>query len=380
MLQFVQPDVELLAWMVLARAPRLNATQIGQAFSRLRITSAAALLEASPTDWQHAGLTTAARDYLRRAVPSDTERRWIETPGHQLLPFTDASYPRRLLAADRYPVALHVLGDCALLNHAQFAIVGSRAPSAGGRDTAFHFARTLAENGFTITSGLAQGIDSEAHRGALHAAGTTIGVLGSGADLIYPRSNRALYGQMTAQGAIISEFALGTPPAPRNFPRRNATIVRLAAGVLVVEATLRSGSLLTARLAREHNRMVFAVPGSIYNPLSRGCHELIRQGAKIAESASDILSELNISGLKRPAAGLDLAPAAAPSHEAGMDKNHKILLDALGFDPMDLDTLVSRSGLKPETVSSMMLILELKGHVQAAPGGRFSRVRSRGER
>ena len=380
MLQLVQRDAELLAWMVLARTPRLSATQIGQAFSRLRMTSAAALLKASPKDWQHAGLSPATRDYLRQAVPSEAERRWIDTPGHDLLPFTDARYPRRLLEADRYPVALHVHGDCALLNQSQFAIVGSRAPSAGGRDAAFHFAHTLAVSGFTITSGLAQGIDSEAHRGALHAAGTTIGVLGSGADLIYPRSNHALSRQMTARGAIISEFALGTPPARKNFPRRNATIARLAAGVLVVEATLRSGSLLTARLAREHNRTVFAVPGSIHNPLSRGCHELIRQGAKIAESASDILSEFNISGLKRPAAGLDLAPAAAPYLEAGMDKNHKILLDALGFDPMDLDTLVSRSGLKPETVSSMMLILELKGHVQAAPGGRFSRVRSRGER
>ena len=380
MLQFVQRDAELLAWMVLARAPRLTAAQIGQALSRLRITSAAALLKASPQDWQHAGLAPAARDFLRQAAPLEAERRWIETPGHDLLPFTDPRYPRRLLEADRYPVALHVLGDCALLNHSQFAIVGSRAPSAGGRDTAFDFARTLAVSGFTITSGLAQGIDSEAHRGALHATGSTIGVLGAGADLIYPRCNRALYGQMTAQGAIISEFALGTPPLGKNFPRRNATIARLTAGVLVVEATLRSGSLLTARLAREHNRTVFAVPGSIHNPLSRGCHELIRQGAKIAESASDILSELNISGLERPSAGLDLAPTAAPSHEAGMDKNHKILLDALGFDPMDLDTLVSRTGFRPETVSSMMLILELKGHVQAAPGGRFSRVRSRGER
>jgi DNA processing protein len=376
----VERDAELLAWMVLARAPRLNAALVRQALSRLHLPSAAALLQASPQDWQHAGFAPATRDYLRQAAPSPLERRWIENPGHALLPFTDAGYPRQLLDASRHPLALYVLGNSTLLNHPQLAIVGSRNPSAGGRDTAFQFAGTLAVSGLTITSGLAQGIDGAAHRGALAAGGSTIGVLGSGVDLIYPRVNRALSEQIACHGAVISEFALGAPPRPKNFPRRNATIARLALGTLVVEATPRSGSLLTARLAREHNRTVFAVPGSIHNPLSRGCHQLIRQGATIAESAADILSELNFSGLERPAAGLHLAAEATLSPEAGMDKNHKILLDALGFDPTDLDTLVSRSGLKPETVSSMMLILELKGHVQAAPGGRFSRVRSRGER
>jgi DNA processing protein len=366
--------------MVLARTPRLSAVLVRQALSRLRLPSATALLQASPQDWQHAGFAPATRDYLRQAAPSSLERRWIENPEHELLPFSDARYPRRLLQASGHPLALYVLGNPTLLNHPQLAIVGSRNPSAGGRDTAFQFARTLAMSGLTITSGLAQGIDGAAHRGALHAGGSTIGVLGSGVDLIYPRVNRALSEQMACHGAVISEFALGAAPKPKNFPRRNATIARLALGTLVVEATPRSGSLLTARLAREHNRTVFAVPGSIHNPLSRGCHELIRQGAKIAESAADILSELNFSGLKTPAAALDFASEAPPYLEAGMDKNHKILLDALGFDPTDFDTLVSRSGLKPETVSSMLLILELEGHVQAAPGGRFSRVRSRGER
>jgi len=260
------------------------------------------------------------------------------------------------------------------LNDPQLSIVGSRNPTPAGRDTAFAFAESLAACGLGITSGLAEGIDSAAHRGALAAQGITVAVLGSGIDSIYPRSNRALSEEIRLQGALISEFPLGTPPRRANFPQRNRIIAALSLGTLVVEAARRSGSLITARLAADQNRELFAVPGSIHNPLSRGCHELIRQGAKLTETVADILSELNFSaffeGVRRASEG----PDQARGLETGMDKEHKILLDALGFDPADLDTLVVRTGFKAEAVSSMMLILELEGHVQAAPGGRYSRV------
>jgi DNA processing protein len=260
------------------------------------------------------------------------------------------------------------------LNDPQLSIVGSRNPTPGGRDIAFEFAESLAECGLGITSGLAEGIDSAAHRGALAAQGITLAVLGSGIDIIYPKNNRTLSEQIQFQGALISEFPLGTPPRRENFPQRNRIIAVLSLGTLVVEAARRSGSLITARLAGDHNKEIFAVPGSIHNPLSRGCHELIRQGAKLTETAADILSELNFSAFFARARAASHGLAAAPDIEAGMDKEHKILLDALGFDPADLDMLVVRTGFKPEAVSSMMLILELEGHVQAAPGGRYSRV------
>jgi DNA processing protein len=366
--------------MVLSRAPRLNAARLAEAFESLGQRSAAALLNASPRDWRRAKLAPSTCAYLSQTMPSALERRWLADPVHQLLPFTDARFPGTLLKADSHPLALYVVGNAAALNEPQLAIVGSRNPTAGGREAAFHFASVLAGCGLTITSGLASGVDGAAHRGALEAQGRTIAVLGCGADRVYPPGNRALSEHIGRSGTLVSEFALGEPPRARNFPRRNATIAGLALGTLVVEATPRSGSLLTARLAAQHNRPVFAMPGSIHNPLSRGCHELIRRGAKLTESAADILSALGFSGCRAPPHPVEGETLQPPSIEAGMDKNHKILLDALGFDPTGIDILVSRSGLKPETVSSMMLILELKGHVQAAPGGRFSRVRSRGER
>jgi DNA processing protein len=294
---------------------------------------------------------------------------------------TDARYPAILRAAPNCPIALYVAGNIDALNDPQLAIVGSRNPSPAGREIAFELAESLAMRGLSITSGLAEGIDSAAHRGALAAQGTTVAVLGSGIDVVYPRRNFSLSAKIRQRGAVISEFPLGTPPRRGNFPRRNRIIAALSLGTLVVEAAQRSGSLITARMAGEYGRELFAVPGSIRNPLSRGCHELIRQGAKLTESAADILSELNFSGFFAMVGCPPKAPAPGLGIEAGMDKEHKILLDALGFDPVDLDLLVVRSGFKPEAVSSMMLILELEGHVQAAPGGRYSRVvRSRGER
>ena len=368
------PGEESCAWVSLTRAPALGVSTLSMTLEILG--SARAILEASDTVRRAVGMPAAAREFLAsaQAAPTVKERTWLENPRHTLVPFTDPRYPALLRQCERHPLALYVVGNVDILNDPQLAIVGSRNPSAQGRDTAHDFSEHLANRGLAIVSGLAEGVDSAAHRGALAAQGVTIAVLGSGADIIYPRSNIALAAEIRRHGALVSGFPLGTPPRRENFPQRNVLIAALSLGTLVVEAARRSGSLITARLAAALGREVFAIPGSIQSPLSRGCHELIRQGAKLTETAHDILSELNFSaffaGLSRAGSGR----GNAPPHELPMDKEHKILLDALGFDPADLDVLVVRTGFKPEAVSSMMLILELEGHVQAAPGGRYSRV------
>ena len=360
--------------MALSRAPALDAVSLSKAFETLG--DARGVVKASEKGRRSAGIPPAANEFLTLSLAgaSAAERDWLGHPRHHIVPFTDARYPGTLRRLERRPIALYVAGNADVLNDPQLAIVGSRNPTRAGCDTAFELAESLAERGLGITSGLADGIDSAAHRGALKAHGITIAVLGSGIDIVYPRTNRALSTEIQSRGALISEFPLGTPPRRENFPQRNRIIATMSLGTLVVEAARRSGSLITARLAADHDREVFAVPGSIRNPLSRGCHELIRRGAKLTETTSDILSELNFSAFfeasRRAPEGLETASVVA----AGMDKEHKILLDALGFDPADLDVLVVRTGFKPEAVSSMMLILELEGHVQAAPGGRYSRV------
>jgi DNA processing protein len=368
------PGKESCAWVSLTRAPALDASSLAVTLEILG--SAHAVLEASDTTLRATGISAAAREFLSsaQALPTAGERAWLENPRHTLLPFTDPRYPALLRECERPPLALYVVGNVDVLNDPQLAIVGSRNPSAQGLDTAHELSEHLAARRLAIMSGLAEGVDSAAHRGALAAQGITLAVLGSGADIIYPQGNIPLAAEIRQQGALISGFPLGTPPRRENFPQRNGLIAALSLGTLVVEAARRSGSLITARLAAALGREVFAIPGSIHNPLSRGCHELIRQGAKLTETAHDILCELNFSaffaGLSRARTG----HGAAPPRELPMDKEHKILLDALGFDPADLDVLVVRTGFKPEAVSSMMLILELEGHVQAAPGGRYSRV------
>lgn len=286
------------------------------------------------------------------------------TPGWTLLKACDPGYPAQLAAVRGRPDALYVRGDPAVLALPQLAIVGSRAASAAGRETAFEFAAALACRGLAITSGLATGIDAAAHRGALRGEGSTVGVLGTGIDVVYPARNADLFDALAERGAIVSEFPLGTPAVAANFPRRNRLISGLARGVLVVEAALDSGSLITARLAGEQGRDVFAVPGSIHSPLSKGCHALIKQGAKLVESVEDVLGEF---------AG---AASAAPRARAAPEESH-VLLQHLGYDPCNVDTLCERSGLTAEVVSAMLLQLELEGKVAGLPGGRFQRVSDR---
>jgi DNA processing protein len=379
MRSMLQSD-EVLAWATLTRAPALTLPGLSAALDTL--AGAPGVVRAPDHLRARAGLSAATREFLcgNSAHPTAIERSWLKDPRHHLLPFTDPRFPTLLRSLGDCPIALYVDGDVAVLNDPQLAIVGSRNPSPQGRGTAFDFAEYLARRGLTITSGVAEGIDTHAHRGALAAQGLTVGVLGTGIDLTYPPGNQALAEEIAQHGALVSEFPLQTPPRRANFPRRNRIISGLCLGTLVVEAARLSGSLITARLAGEQGRDVFAIPGSIHNPQARGCHQLIRQGAKLTETADDILSELNFSAIFAAGSPAGASPAMLRSHTAGMDKDHKILLDALGFDPTDLDVLVVRTGFKPEAVSSMMLILELEGHVQAAPGGRYSRVANRSRR
>lgn len=304
---------------------------------------------------------------LRAAI--DATAAWLaRDPSHALLTLADPDYPQALLATPDPPPVLFAIGRRELLNRPAFAVVGSRNATRQGEANAEAFAHALARAGLTIVSGLALGIDAAAHRGALksEADASTVAVVGTGADVIYPASNKALTLEIRRRGVVISEFPIGTPGIAHNFPRRNRLIAGLARGVLVVEAALRSGSLITARLAADAGRDVFAVPGSIHSPLSKGCHKLIKEGAKLAESAQDVLEELRFA----PAAA---AAAAAPA--AALTPAQAALLDALGFDPVDLDALALRTGRDAGGLTADLLELELAQHVERLPGNRYQRLR-----
>ena len=362
------------AWLTLAHAPGMHAGQLGDwlaagvaptLLARESRAALAALGLAEPT-------IAALRNPDEPALARDAE--WLEGPQRSLVTWGSALYPPLLALIPDPPLVLFVEGDPDVLSLPQLAMVGSRSPTAIGRDTATQFAEHLVKSGLAITSGLALGIDAASHRGALRGSGRTIAVLGCGLDAIYPRENAPLAAEIVARGgALAADLPTGTPPLKQHFPRRNRIISGLAVGTLVVEAALQSGSLITARLAGEQGREVFAIPGSIHNPMSRGCHRLIRQGAKLVESADDIFAELGAL-----LAGLSASGQAEPPETQGdfgqrLDKDYEILLDALGFEPASVDALVARTGLKADAVASMLLILELDGRVQQQPGGRFCR-------
>jgi DNA processing protein len=292
----------------------------------------------------------------------DRSIEWAGQPGHHIITLGDANYPASLLEIADPPTLLYVRGNPALLARRGLAIVGSRNATPQGIQTAESFARTLAAKGLAIVSGLALGIDAAAHRGALAAGGDTVAVIGTGADRLYPARNRELALAIAEHGAIVSEFPLGTPAVPANFPRRNRIISGLARGVLVVEAAPESGSLITARLAGDQGREVFAIPGSIHSPVARGCHKLIRQGAKLVETAADILEEFGCE--PAPETGLD----------GSTDGGTNPVLVALGHDPCPLDDLVERTGLPADRLLGELLTLELAGRISTLPGNRYQRL------
>ena len=291
---------------------------------------------------------------------------WTRHPAHHLITLADESYPKALLEIPDPPAVLYGVGRPELLQRPSIAIVGSRNASAQGERNAESFAQSLSDAGLVVVSGLAVGIDAAAHRGGLAGMASTIAVLGTGVDVIYPRRNAQLAGAIAERGLLLSEFALGMGALAHNFPRRNRLISGLAKGCLVVEAALASGSLITARTAADQGRDVFAIPGSIHSPLSKGCHALIKSGAKLVESAEDVLSEL--SGF-RPSgyASTTLAVPATTPGDGG-------LLSHMGHDPVDVDSLCQRAGLSAEQVSSELLRLELDGRVAVLPGGLYQRL------
>ena len=311
--------------------------------------------------------------------PAGIERdlAWLEGPNRTLLTAEDPRYPAQLTAVPGMPPALFVEGDPAVLSRPQVAIVGSRAATSAGREAAFDFAARLAAAGFAITSGLAAGIDGQAHRGALAARAATIAVCGTGLDRVYPAEHRELAARIAATGALVSEFPTGTPPLAHNFPRRNRLMSGLARGVLVVEAAARSGSLITARLAGEQGREVMAVPGSIHNPLARGCHRLIKDGAALVETIDDVFAALGTLGLASAARPAPETSDGGNFSDGTLDSGAEMLLNALGFEPTDLDRLVERTGMSARSVLSKLQLLELAGRVESLPGGRYGRTTAR---
>ncbi|WP_372523160.1 DNA-processing protein DprA [Sulfuricaulis sp.] len=297
-----------------------------------------------------------------------SELEWLSEPGHHLLTWSDLDYPVLLREIPDPPLVLYIAGERQLLSAQQLAIVGSRNPTPMGRENARAFAKSLAGAGLAITSGMALGVDGAAHRGALEAGGKTIAVAGTGLDRVYPARHRDLAHEIVKHGALVSEFPLGTPPLPENFPVRNRLISGLSLGTLVVEAALQSGSLITARMANEQGREVFAIPGSIHAPQARGCHALIRQGAKLVETAQDILEELG------PLAGVALQVAHENTPPPRLNSTMVTLLEHIGHDPVSIDTLIERSGLTADAVSSMLLQMELNGLVSNCPGGKVQRI------
>ena len=288
---------------------------------------------------------------------------WLAQPGNLIVTLADARYPRALLEISDPPPLLYIKGNADFLGAQSLALVGSRNATPQGIAIAESFARTLSEAGLTIVSGLALGIDAAAHRGGLSGRSRSIAVVGTGLDVVYPARNRALAHELAAQGALVSEFPLGMGPLAHNFPRRNRLISALTRGCLVVEAAAQSGSLITARLANEQGREVFAVPGSIHSPLSKGCHQLIRDGAKLVERAEDVLEEFN------------MASATHAKPPAGEVNDGHLLLEHLGFDACDIDTLTARSGLTSHAVSALLTQLEIEGRIAAMPGGKYQRLR-----
>ncbi|MDJ0916194.1 MAG: DNA-processing protein DprA [Woeseiaceae bacterium] len=354
--------------IIVASLARLRAGQLNNLVARFGdLASALGQSAARLTD---AGLTEQQADRIRAPEASAVAATmdWLQTEGHTLLVLGDESYPQLLAGIDDPPPFLYVNGGVDALHLPSLAIVGSRNPTKGGERNASDFAEHLAGNGFVVVSGLAQGIDTAAHRGALASGGSTVACLGHGIDRIYPAANRDLAHSIAAQGALVSEFPLGTAPDKRHFPQRNRLISGLSLGTLVVEAAKRSGSLITARLAGEQGREVFAIPGSIHNALSRGCHQLIRSGAKLVESADDIVAELGhwISHLRQPETEVET------SVTEDLNDEQKDLLNIMGHDPVSIDSLVEGSGLTIDQLSSMLLILELEGRVEKLPGGQYA--------
>ncbi len=356
-------DADLEAWLRLSLLPGLGPQTLRKLLVALE--SPAAILAAGQRElcaFVPEKTALAIRGGGAAAADLSRVEAWLGDAANRVVTLADEQYPRALLEIPDPPPLIYVKGRLDLLNHPAFAIVGSRNATAQGLDNAEAFARTLSNSGLTIVSGLALGVDAAAHRGGLAGSSSSVAIIGTGLDVVYPARNRELAHRLAAHGTLISEFPLGTAALAANFPRRNRLICGLSKGCLVVEAAVSSGSLITARLAAEQGREVFAIPGSIHSPLAKGCHALIKQGAKLVESAQDVLEELGHAAPVMPSA--DIAPDAEDP-----------LLVHIGFDPVDLDTLQRRCGLDTGAINTALTRLELAGWIESLPGGRWQRLR-----
>lgn len=390
---------EQRSWLIAIRAPCLG----GAKLVRLVETFGGieGFVSSDQSALREAGLESETIDYLKNPDPDllALDENWLEGPNRHLVTWGSEDYPPLLEQISSPPAALFVAGDPTTLWQPQIAMVGSRNPTSGGLDNARDFAGEIARRGFVVTSGLASGIDSACHDAAIDHGSRTVGVLGTGLDNVYPASSRKRAGRVARNGALISEFPPGTAARREHFPTRNRIISGLSLGVLVIEAGLNSGSLITARLGSDQGRDVFALPGSIHNPMAKGCHRLIRDGARLVETVDEIVEGItplagDLAGLLQtrlcggearsvdnPPPGPKMASsrqaddaAEGPSAEH-LDPEYQRLWDKLGFDPKPVDRLVEQCGLTAREVSAMLLMLELKGAVESHPGGAFSRKR-----
>ncbi len=351
-------DASLASWITLSRIPGLGnegLRRLLQAFE-----SPDSVLRASVSS-----LSEFVKPAVARAIVDGIDESglsavaaWLDDPLNCVLTIADAEYPRLLLNTADPPLLLYVKGRIDLLNARSLAIVGSRNATAQGIRNSESFSKSASDAGLCIVSGMAHGIDTAAHLGGLQGTGSSIAVVGTGLDKVYPAANHELAHRLAQNGTIISEFPLGTPPLATNFPRRNRIISGLSLGCLVVEASLQSGSLITARMSLEQGRDVFAIPGSIHSPQSKGCHALIKHGAKLVENAQDILEELGYCNST-------VVPDTAPEHP---------LFVHLGFDPVDVETIAQRSGLTIAELSAILLQMELDGYIASLPGGLYQRI------
>ncbi len=359
----------LVTRAALARAPGLRASHVGLLLAAAEGDLTRCL---APPILNQVPLPPAALAWLRfpDVKSLDADLAWTTRKDVRLLASVDADYPERLRELADAPAVLYVLGNPRKLAGPQLAMVGSRGATPLGSGTAHRFAQVFARAGLDVTSGLALGIDAASHRGALAAGGSTVAVCATGLDEVYPPEHDELARRIGANGALVSELPPGTPPRRGNFPRRNRLISGLSLATLVVEARLHSGSLSTARHARRQGRKVFAIPGSIASPHSRGTHRLIRDGASLVQSPEEVLLELKI-----PVPNEGVTGGARPRRRApAMDKGYEMLLDAVGFEPVGIDVLAIRTGLPAESISSMLLVLELQGRIAPYPGGQFGRI------
>ena len=384
-------DNEVAAWLRLSMAPGLRPGALRAMLNAFGLPAAileqpfALLAAATDEASARAALAPPGADFM---CYLDAVLTWRDLPGNAIVTLDDPAYPPALLTMPDPPALLYIKGRLDLLHAKGVAVVGSRSATPQGVEDAERFARALSEAGLAVVSGLALGIDGAAHRGALSGRGSTIAVIGTGADLVYPAAHQLLARQIAAEGAIVSEWPLGTPARAANFPQRNRLIAGLVGGVLIVEAAMHSGSLITARLDNEMGRDVFALPGSIHAPLSRGCHRMLKQGAKLVETPAEILEELGFVA-PPPSKGDFTAlfeggrpsrqtptpkPTASATDASELAPEAQKLLAALGYAPATLEILATRTDMQEATLQSTLLQLELAGHLTVLPGSQFARA------